>query len=157
MNSRPSDREANTLFTAAFQPFYLSGRYHFSNFGRVSPKEHFYETLEIGHWPWLEMSFKGFPIFSSGGHFVHRSKTILAIKVQGHTRKISVTLFWNWAIGLGIDAVKDFISIFSCSSHLVYRSGTILAIILVGSHLDIIPVKPEPNWSKSLGGVRNFS
>ena len=40
------------------------------------------------------MSFKVFfSIFSSGGHFVHRSVTILAILVEGHPRNISVKLF----------------------------------------------------------------
>ena len=39
------------------------------------------------------MSFKGFSIFSSGGHFVQRSGTILTILVEGHQRDISVKLF----------------------------------------------------------------
>ena len=39
------------------------------------------------------MSFKAFSIFSSGGHFVQGSKTILAILVEGHPRNISVKLF----------------------------------------------------------------
>ena len=39
------------------------------------------------------MSFKGFSIFSSGGHFVQRSGTVLAILVEGHPRYISVKLF----------------------------------------------------------------
>ena len=39
------------------------------------------------------MSFKGFSIFSSGGHFVQRSATILAIFVEGHPKNISVKLF----------------------------------------------------------------
>ena len=33
-----------------------------------------------------------FSIFSSGGHFVQRSKTILAILVEGHPRNISVKI-----------------------------------------------------------------
>ena len=32
------------------------------------------------------MSFKGISIFSSGGHFVQGSRTILAILVEGHPR-----------------------------------------------------------------------
>ena len=42
------------------------------------------------HWPKgsVKVSFKanysGFSIFSSGGHFIHRSKTILAISLEGH-------------------------------------------------------------------------
>ena len=39
------------------------------------------------------MSFKGFSIFSSGGHFVQWSGMILAILVAGHPRNISVKLF----------------------------------------------------------------
>ena len=39
------------------------------------------------------MSFKGFSIFSSGGHFVQRSRIILAILEEGHPRNISVKLF----------------------------------------------------------------
>ena len=40
------------------------------------------------------MSFKGFfSIFSSGGHFVERSVTILAFLEEGHPRIISVKLF----------------------------------------------------------------
>ena len=33
------------------------------------------------------MSFKGFSIFGSGGHFVQWSRTILAILVEGHPKK----------------------------------------------------------------------
>ena len=40
-----------------------------------------------------DMLFKGFSIFSSGGHFVQRNKTISAILVEGHPRNISVKLF----------------------------------------------------------------
>ena len=39
-----------------------------------------------------KVSFKGnysrFSIFSSGGHFVHRSKTILTILLEGHLTNI---------------------------------------------------------------------
>ena len=44
-----------------------------------------------------------FSIFSSGGHFVQQSRTILAILVKGHPRNILVKLFWNLPIGLGGD------------------------------------------------------
>ena len=47
------------------------------------------------HWPkgsGEELAFKAnysrFPIFSSGGHFVHRSRTVLAILVEGHLSNI---------------------------------------------------------------------
>ena len=39
------------------------------------------------------MSFKGFPILSSGGHFVQWRGTTLAILVEGHPGDISVELF----------------------------------------------------------------
>ena len=51
------------------------------------------------------MLLKGFPIFSSGGHFAQRSGTILAILVEGHPRTISVKLFLNRAIRLGDEVV----------------------------------------------------
>ena len=62
---------------------------HFSNFGRGSFKGHFYETiLKLGH---------SFSIFSSGGHSVQPSGTILAHSIEGHPRNISVKLFENWS------------------------------------------------------------
>ena len=39
------------------------------------------------------MSFKGFSIFSSGGHFDQRSEIILAILVEDHLMNIFVKLF----------------------------------------------------------------
>ena len=51
------------------------------------------------------MSFKGFSIFRSGGHFVQQSGTVLAILVKGHQRNISVKLFLNWSTGLGGDVI----------------------------------------------------
>ena len=65
-------------------------RNNFSNFGKGSPKEHFCEIiLKSGQ----EIAFKGFSIFSSGGHFVQWSRTFFAILVKGHSRNISVKLF----------------------------------------------------------------
>ena len=52
-----------------------------------------------------KMSFKSFSLFSSGGHFVQQSRTIVAILVKGHPRNIPVKLFWNRPIGLGGDVV----------------------------------------------------
>ena len=73
------------------------------------------------------MSLKGFSIFSSGGHYVKPSTTILAYWVMGHPRNISMKLFKKWSIGLEADIIeKFFISNFSSDSHLVYQSGTIL-------------------------------
>ena len=51
------------------------------------------------------MSFKGFSIFSFDGHFVQRSRTILAILVKGHPRNIPVKLFLNRPIGPGDNVV----------------------------------------------------
>ena len=39
-----------------------------------------------------EMCLKGFSIFSSDGHFVQQSGTILAILVKGHPKNISTKL-----------------------------------------------------------------
>ena len=48
----------------------------------------------IGLWVQVELAFKAnysrFSIFSSGGHFVLRSKTILAILVEGHLSNLSL-------------------------------------------------------------------
>ena len=35
-------------------------------------------------------NYPRFAIFSSGGHFVHRSKTVLDILVEGHLSNISM-------------------------------------------------------------------
>ena len=79
---------------------------HFSNVGRESFKEHFYEIiLKLGHWPTIKMSLKGFSIFSSGDHFVEPSTTILAYLVESHPRNISMKLFENWSTGLGADII----------------------------------------------------
>ena len=51
------------------------------------------------------MLFKGFSIFSSGGHFVQRSRNILAILVKGYLRNISVKSFCSRALGLEGDVV----------------------------------------------------
>ena len=48
------------------------------------------------HWPKgsggisFEANYSRFSIFSSGGHFVHRSATVLAILVEGHLSIISM-------------------------------------------------------------------
>ena len=36
----------------------------------------------------FEANYSRFSIFSSGGHFVHRSQTVLAILVEGHLSNI---------------------------------------------------------------------
>ena len=42
-------------------------------------------------------------MFSSDGHFVQLSETILIYLVEGQPRNISVKLFENWSIDLGGD------------------------------------------------------
>ena len=62
---------------------------HFSKTGRGSSKEHSGEIiLKLAHWPKRRCHLKGFSIFSSDGHFVQRSGTILAILVEGHPKNI---------------------------------------------------------------------
>ena len=48
--------------------------------------------LKLAHWPKRRCRLKGFSIFSSDGHFVQRSGTILAILVEGHPKNISTKL-----------------------------------------------------------------
>ena len=75
-------------------------------FEQCFSKEHLCEIIsKSANWPWRRCRFKSFSIFSSGGHFVQRSRTILAILVKGHPRNIPVKLFWNLPTGLGGDVV----------------------------------------------------
>ena len=59
------------------------------------------------HWPKGSggVSFKGnysrFSIFSSGGHFVHQSETVLAILVEGHLSNIPMKFKYNRPRGIG--------------------------------------------------------
>ena len=62
------------------------------------------------HWPKGsgEVSFKTnysrFSIFSSVGHFVHRSRTVLAILVEGHLSNIPMKFNKNRPKGIaGVD------------------------------------------------------
>ena len=72
-------------------------QHHFSNFGRGSFKEHFYEIiLKLGHWPTnVFFSIFSSSIFSSGGHCVPPSGIILAYLAEGHPRNVSVKLSEN--------------------------------------------------------------
>ena len=70
---------------------------HFSKTGRGSSKEHSGEIiLKLAHWPKRRCRLKGFSIFSSDGHFVQQSGTILAILVEGHPKNISTTFLLNY-------------------------------------------------------------
>ena len=62
-------------------------------------------VLKSAQWLRKKCCLKGFSIFSSDGHFVQRSGTILAILVEGRQRNIHVKLFRNRPIGLGEDVV----------------------------------------------------
>ena len=53
-----------------------------------------------------EKSFKGFSIFSSGGHLVQQSETISAILVDSHLRNIPVKLF-HLSIDIAEEVVKS--------------------------------------------------
>ena len=59
------------------------------------------------HWPMGSggVSFNGnyprFSIFSSGGHFIHRSETVLAILVEGLLSNISMKFKIYWPRGIG--------------------------------------------------------
>ena len=66
-----------------------------SNFGRGSPKEHWAECNYFKIHPLVQekKSFKGFSIFSSGGHLIQWSGTVGAILVEGHPRNLPVKLF----------------------------------------------------------------
>ena len=68
---------------------------HFNNFGRGSPKVHFYEIiLKSSHCPRKRCRLKVVVfIFSFGGHSFQCSRTILAVLVEGPPSNISVKLF----------------------------------------------------------------
>ena len=90
---------------STFLFFALVEQNHFSKTGRGSSKEHSGEIiLKLAYWP-KRCHLKGFSIFSSDGHFVQRSGTILAILVEGHPKNISTKLCWNQPIGLGADVI----------------------------------------------------
>ena len=67
---------------SALAAILFSGAEPFRNFGRGSPKEHFCEIIfKLGHWLRRRCHLKVFLIFSSGGHFVQQSGTIIAILI----------------------------------------------------------------------------
>ena len=74
-------------------------------FEQCFSKEHFCEIILKLELALEEMLFYEFSIFSSGGHFVQRSRTILAIFDKLHQRIIRMKLFLNGPIGLGEDVV----------------------------------------------------
>ena len=54
-----------------------------------------------------EKSFKGFSIFSSGGHLVQWCRTVSAILVDSHLRNIPVKLFQNLSIDKAEEVIKS--------------------------------------------------
>ena len=89
------------------------------------------------------MTFKDFFIFSSGGHLVYRSGTILAFFVESHLGNIPMK-FKSHCLRvqeeLAFKANYSQFSIFSSGGHFVHQSITILAILVEG-HLSNIPMK----------------
>ena len=115
------------LLLFALVAILLAEQNHFSNFGRGSSKEHFCEIiLKSTHWPWLlrplcSAEQNNFSNFGTG-HFVQRSRTILAI-LERFCEIILKSAHWPWRRCCFIG-----FSIFSSGGHFVQRSRTILAI-----------------------------
>ena len=89
------------------------------------------------------MTFKDFSFFSTGGHLVHRSGTILAILVGSHLGNIPTKSESHWPKvqeDLAFKSNYSQFSIFSSGGHFVHRSKTVLAILVEG-HLSNIPMK----------------
>ena len=94
------------------------------------------------------MPIKGFSSFSSGGHFVQWSKTILVSLVEGHLRNISI-YFEIGPLANEKIAFNGF-SFFSSGGHFMQPSGKILAHMVEGQPRNI-SVKLFENWSIGLG------
>ena len=89
------------------------------------------------------MTFKDFSIFSSGGHLLYLSETILSILVGSHLGNIPIKFESHWPKGSGgVSFLSKIFTIFYFSSggHFVHWSGTVLAILVEG-HLSNIPMK----------------
>ena len=89
------------------------------------------------------MTFKDFSIFSSGGHLVYQSETILAILVGSHLGNIPMKFESHWLKGSGgVSFYENYsrFSIFSSGGHFVHQSETVLAILVQG-HLSNISMK----------------
>ena len=71
------------------------------------PRKFLYNNFKSDALVKEEKSFKGFSIFSSGGHLVQRSRTVCAILVDSHLRNICVKLFQNLSIDLAEEVVKS--------------------------------------------------
>ena len=74
----------------------------------------------------MELTFKDFSIFSSGGHLVCQSRTNLAILVGSHLGNIPVKFESYWPKGsraVSFQSKLFTLSIFSSGSHFVHQSG----------------------------------
>ena len=77
-----------------WHPFCSAERNHLFNFGRGYYEEQFCEIiLNLDQWFRRRCLLNLFLIWSSGGPFVQRSRTICAILVEGIKRNNSVKLF----------------------------------------------------------------
>ena len=105
-----------------------------SNFDRGSLKEHTCEIIlkisyiDLGGDVILMLFF----IFSSGSHFVQRSRTILAICVAGHSRNVFEKLFKKPSFGLGGEWHLKVFLLLALAGSLFKQSETILAILAEG-------------------------
>ena len=61
--------------------------------------------IEFGPLVKEEVLLKGISIFSSGSHFVLKSRTIYAIMVEGIMGNIYVNLFSIWTSGSGVNVI----------------------------------------------------
>ena len=59
-----------------------------SHLGNIPMKFESHRPMGSGGVSFKKANYSQFSIFSSGGHFLHRSKTILALLVEGHLSNI---------------------------------------------------------------------
>ena len=72
---------------------------------RVTQETFLYNYFKIHLLVQEKKSFKGFSIFSSGGHLVQRSGMVRAILVEGHPRNLPVKLFQNPSSRFGVEVL----------------------------------------------------
>ena len=68
----------------------------------------------------------GFSIFSSGGHYVQQSGTILAILVEGHPKTICVKLFLKSAHWPRRSCCLNFFSLFFTPTAILFCPAEIM-------------------------------
>ena len=72
---------------------------------RVTQETFLYSYFKIHLMVQEKKSFKGFSIFSSGGHLVRRSGTVWVNLVECHPKNLPVKLFQNPSSGFGGEVV----------------------------------------------------